>query len=518
MSRRSMVPCAALLGIGLLFGAAADEGEKKDKAPGPLARLQAVSPSVPGKRLGAADHKVFEWALGPMRQRERKAIRASALFSFGPIYYVEEEKTGRWLVGRLVSPKQGIVECESSFPSLRALLEASAFAPLPKPPAGFTVREVARLANFPTRLASDGTGRALYVLCVNGDVWRVEPGRATIEPILRGEDYLDSAWGDRLLMGMTLGAKGRLYLVANQRDEKARPMMNRVTIFRTTRMVDGDPATPKAWLKASYPWGIGPFNHGVGHLAFGPDGHLYVNSGSRTDGNEPGKDDRYSKAGETPLTACIWRLDPRMEKPKVEVYARGLRNAYGFCWNERGEMIATDNGPDADPAEELNLIRKGEHYGFPYRFSNEDKKPYRHTPAAPPGLTFVDPIPNVGPAGGGRPGKPLSTFDPHSSPSGIVYLRDDFPAPYRGGYFVARFGNLLDKPRVGFDVLHLSLKRGPKGGYEAHTRTFLSPVARPVDLHLSGKGKVYVCEYSRQIENKGYAGMLPGRIVELAAK
>jgi glucose/arabinose dehydrogenase len=242
---------------------------------------------------------------------------------------------------------------------------------------------------------------------------------------------------------------------------------------------------------------------------------LYVNSGSRTDGNEPGNDPRYSKEGETPLTACIWRIDPKADKPKIEVYAKGLRNAYGFCWNDKGEMLATENGPDADPAEELNLIEKGKHYGFPYQFSDWAKKPYKHTPDAPKGVTFTRPIANLGPAAGGSAKKPLYTFDAHSSPSGIVYLGDDFPAPFRGGYFVARFGNLLERPRVGFDLLHMKLTKNAKGAYEARTTSVLSPIARPVDLHLSGKGTVWVCEYSRQIDNKGYAGMLPGRVVEL---
>jgi hypothetical protein len=43
----------------------------------------------------------------------------------------------------------------------------------------------------------------------------------------------------------------------------------------------------------------------------------------------------------------------------------------------------------------------------------------------------------------------------------------------------------------------------------------LSPIARPVDLHLSGRGTVWICEYSRQTDNKGYSGMLPGRVVEM---
>src|SRR5262249_27666817 len=190
----------------------------------------------------------------------------------------------------------------------------------------------------------------------------------------------------------------------------------------------------------SYPWGIGPFNHGVGHIAFGPDGYLYVTSGSRTDGNEPGKDERYAKIGETPLTANMWRLDPNAETPKIEIHARGLRNAYGFCWNHKGEMFATDNGPDADPPEELNQIASGKHYGFPYQFSNWAKKPYPHTPDPPVGVKFTWPIANLGPAGGFQ-GEPLYTFDPHSSPSGIVFLGDDFPPDYRGTFLIARFGN-----------------------------------------------------------------------------
>jgi glucose/arabinose dehydrogenase len=253
----------------------------------------------------------------------------------------------------------------------------------------------------------------------------------------------------------------------------------------------------------------------VGHIALGPDGHLYVNSGSRTDGNETGKDDRYSREGETPLTACLWRLDPRRpSQPTIEVYARGLRNAYGFCWNDKGEMLATDNGPDADPPEELNLVRPHHHYGFPYRFSDWDRKPYPYTPDPPPGFVFARPIVNLGPDAG----KGLATFDPHSSPSGIVFLGDDFPPPYRGTFLVARFGNLLERPRdAGFDVLHVRLEKHGDG-YRAHVRTLLAPIARPVDLHLSGRGRVYICEYSRQIQNKGYNGMLPGRVLELAVK
>lgn len=484
-----------------------------------LEQIQALSPHQPAVARKIEDWKVSEWVLGPKRQRQLQPLSAARIVQVDQAYYVEEAKTGRWLVGNL--PKRGsrTILCDAKFDNLQALREAAAFPALPAPPEGCRLREVGCLPYRPSRLASDGNGRVLYVLCVNGDVWRVEPAGNKFQQILWADRYLPVDRGEIFALGMALDAKQRLYLVVNQRIDSAKPIANQVTIYRTALTNEGAPAAPEPWLQTTYPWGIGPFNHGVGHIAFGPDGYLYVTSGSRTDGNEDGGDPRYAKGGETPLTACIWRLDPKADQPKIEVYARGLRNAYGYCWNDKGQMFATDNGPDADAPEELNQIERDGHYGFPYQFSNWSKKPYAHTPDPPAGLKLTLPIANLGPDAGGDPKHPLFTFPPHSSPSGIVFLGNDFPPAYRGGFLVAQFGNFIPlKQDVGFDVLHVRLSKGRAGRHQARVKRLLHPIARPVDLHLSGKGKVYICEHSRQIANKGYGGMLPGRILELSVE
>lgn len=408
------------------------------------------------------------------------------------------------------------VRAKTRYPTYEALLAANAYAPLPPAPAGWTLREVAQLPNMATRLASDGLGKVLYALCGNGDVWRVDLVRTNIKQVLSGANYLDASKGEPGCLGLALDSQKRFFISVNQRDETVTPVQNRVSIFRAASGRDGDPVVPKPWFTTNYPWGIGPFNHGVSHLGVGPDGLLYVSSGSRTDGNEPGTDPRYAKVGEVELTACVWRMDPQSEAPAVEIFARGLRNAYGFCWNEAGELFATDNGPDADAPEELNRLELGRHYGFPFQFSDWSKKPYRHTPKAPPGVTFSHPVINLGPDGGFS-GSPISTFDPHSSPSGIVYLGKDFPQPDRGSFLVARFGNLLETPKdVGFDLLQVRVEARPGGGYAAKISTLLKPLARPIDVHLAGKRKVYLCEYSRSTNFRGTLGF-PGRILELAA-
>jgi glucose/arabinose dehydrogenase/mono/diheme cytochrome c family protein len=415
------------------------------------------------------------------------------------------------------------VRAQTAFPTFEAQQLSLPYPPLPAPPAGFTLREVVRLPQKGVRLASDGTGRTLFVLSETGDVSHLDLATGTIRPLFVAKNYLEHRPGDLgaplFVLAMTMDRAGRLYIASNQQNAATLPAQNIITIYRTTRTVDGLPSDPQRWFQTHYD-GRPSFIHAVEHIAFGPDGMLYVGNGARTDGgfSDPAEG-KFAGGGETPITAAIWRLDPRAEKPEIEIFARGIRNAYGFCWNDRDEMIATENGPDADAPEELNLIERGRHYGFPYQFSDWTKKAYDRTPDTPHGLTFTTPIPNLGPDGGFDPASPtpLATFDPHSCPGGIVFLGDDFPAGYRGTYLLARFGNFIATPRdhVGFDILRATLTRDPTGRYQANIHTVLAGLGRPIDVHQSGRGKIYILEYSRGTKN-GISFAPPGRILELA--
>lgn len=410
------------------------------------------------------------------------------------------------------------VRAKSRFPTYAQLLQANTYAPLPKPPTGFALREVVRLPENGHRLASDN-GKGLFVLGPKGQVWQVDISTGKLTQVLKPEDYIEQSAGDPGTTGMTFDKEHRFYLVADQRNESGSLVTNNVIIYRSAGLKNGTIEKPLPWLRVSYPWGVGPFNHGVGHIAQGPDGYLYVGSGSRTDGSEPGQDPRYFKGGEVPLTACIWRIDPKSEKPEVEVFARGLRNPYGFCWTDKGQLFATDNGPDADAPEELNCVEQGNHYGFPFKFSDWTEKPYPYTPDAPAGLTFKLPVANLGPAASGSPGKPCFTFGPHSCPAGIVFLGDDFPEPYRGTLLVGRYGNLIKSPSdAGFDLLRMKPVKNAQGNYETEVHSVMSSVARPLDVITLGKGRIYILEYSRQTQHRADVSMLPGRILELSVK
>jgi glucose/arabinose dehydrogenase len=414
---------------------------------------------------------------------------------------------------------------KTRFKTYAELVKASAFQPLPKPPTGWSVRAVAELPELCTRLATRGDGGLVYALAQKGTIYVLDDSSHAVQPIIRASDYLGDKPRDLTALGMTQATGGKLYFVTNERiTEGVEFIENEVTIWRTATEENGSPAKPEPWLRVRYPWGVGPYNHGVSGMAFGPDGALYVNSGSRTDGGESGNDHRFFSGGETDLTACIWRIDANTAAPKVEVFARGVRNAWGLAFGEGGKLFTVSNGPDGNAPEEMDLIERGKHYGFPFQFSDWPVKPgspYAHTPAPPPGLEFTPALRNLGPAAGGSPDKPMATFDPHSSPGGFIWCGEGWPEPLRRTFLITRFGNLLGPPAapedVGFDLLSAKPAQGADGRLELHTEMVLTPLGRPLDIVRTGPGRALILEYTRPTNFRDKLGWLPGRIIELFA-
>src|SRR5206468_206483 len=75
----------------------------------------------------------------------------------------------------VTSDEVKLVRSKTQFATFEKLQAASVYPPLPKPPEGFTLREVVRMPAHCVRMASDGKGDIIYLLCENGDVWRLQP-------------------------------------------------------------------------------------------------------------------------------------------------------------------------------------------------------------------------------------------------------------------------------------------------------------------------------------------------------
>lgn len=411
----------------------------------------------------------------------------------------------------------------TKYPTFAALQAAHSYAALPKAPEGWELREAGQLQFSPARMAQrPGDPRAL-LLSEDGNVWNFDPATGDSATVLAAANYADSKYGRAITYGFGWDKEDRLYITCNQRVESPIPNINKITIWRTEPIAKGEIKAlpnPKPWFETTYPWGIGGFNHGISHIAQGPDGLMHVASGSRTDGGETGNDERYSREGETPITACIWKLDPAKSPPTLEVLARGMRNPFGFAWTTDHELYAAVNGPDADVPEELDHVVPGKHFGFPYQFAASDAKTYSYTPEAPSGLSFTKPVINQGPDGLDYNNKPpTSSFTPHSSPAGMIWLDNGiYPSSYRNSFILTRFGNLLSKEKdSGFDLLQVIPHREKDGPETATVKTLLSPLARPIDIVEFAPGRLLIAEYSRAITYAGGLGQ-PGRILELKLK
>jgi glucose/arabinose dehydrogenase len=401
---------------------------------------------------------------------------------------------------------------KTKFPTLDALKASMAGSTLPEPPAGWKLSIAEELGFSPTRLALHPDGKRILILSMHGDVWSWSPGTPGITRLFHHQDFIDPTLGSQLVMGMTVDRRGRLYLTSNQCNKNASPVRNEMILWRTEAWSEAHEwSPPKSWLRTSSPFGIGPYNHGLSHIAQGPDGMIYVNSGARTDSGEAGTQPNYATTGEDPITAAIWRIDPEAENPEIEVIARGLRNTYGFAWDDQQRLLGVDNGPDAHCAEELNLIEPGKHYGFPYQHSNWTEKPYPHTPTKPKGLELTPPFKNLGPDAG----QGLFTFEAHSSPAGFVWLGKDWPQPFGGSFLTVRFGNLLkiDKD-VGFDLVQLHPDFEKR---TVVTKRILHPLARPIDLLKLPGHRLLIAEHSRATNFAAGTGT-PGRLLLLESR
>ena len=431
-------------------------------------------------------------------------------------------------------------------PSVTAVV---ANQPIPGGPvllrADMTLRKLIEIGGGAAKLAFNPADSNLYYLVPANGVFKVDTGASPV-----GQQVVQAATLPGTSEGLAFGQDGTMYVVTNQ------PVGGHLT-HATVRRGKPDGSGGYTWSvladTAHYPLADNNFDHLWNGITVSPDGkYVFVNAGSRTDhGEVEDAGSVFPNTRDVPLTARIFRLPadatglilPNDEAALAAlgvVYARGTRNAYDMAFAPNGDLFAIDNGPDADYPDELNWIRPGLNYGFPWRFGlvdnpqqfptynsandkylNQDfvavqRGTYRNDPTFPkaPG-SFTDPVINLGPAAAqyrgadgsqhdaAAEGKTLNTFTAHRSPLGLVFATDPkLPADLRGdsttfsaflSSFGAAGGTLTDK---GQDLLHLQLtKQGDN--YQAVTTQIARGFHNPVAAVLI-QNRLYLLDYGAQ--------------------
>ena len=130
-----------------------------------------------------------------------------------------------------------------------------------------------------------------------------------------------------------------------------------------------------------------------GVIKFGPDGKLYVGTGSVSDSHGPqdiqsleGKILRLNDDGTIPND------NPFSDSP---VFSFGHMNPKGLGWDNEGNLFVTEMGPSKN--DEINLVQSGGNYGWPEQECSGNEE-------------FIDPI---------------NCYDPAIEPGGIVFYYGD---------------------------------------------------------------------------------------------
>lgn len=186
-----------------------------------------------------------------------------------------------------------------------------------------------------------------------------------------------------------------------------------------------------------------------------------------------------------------------------EVWARGLHEALGLAHHpDTGELWATTIGRDGLgaelPPDELNVIRRRAHYGWPYCYGVRVPSPEY---ADRTRCDTTEP--------------PVLTFPAHSDPTGLVfYTAQAFPPMYRGDAFVALHGSGRGSTLAGYRVVRVRVEGGRPLGWEDFLTGWIGPggqlYGRPVQPLVGPDGALYVSDdYGGRIWRVVYRGDPP---------
>lgn len=204
-----------------------------------------------------------------------------------------------------------------------------------------------------------GDDEAVYVAARVGTVHRLADAGFDPQPLLdiSGDTQ---AGGERGLLGLAFHPEGT-HLYLNYTDRGGDTHVDEWAVDAAGRV---DPASRRSVLVQEQPYP----NHNGGHLAFGPDGYLYVGLGDGGSAGDP--EDRAQDL--STLLGKMLRIDPRPsggqpygippDNPFVgqagarpEIWSFGLRNPWRYSFDRAtGDLWIGDVGQRA--IEEIDLV------------------------------------------------------------------------------------------------------------------------------------------------------------------
>jgi glucose/arabinose dehydrogenase len=325
-------------------------------------------------------------------------------------------------------------------------------------PAGFTV----------TYYARDVKGVRFMTVGPDGAIYATQPGRGRVVRLPDGnrDGFADSVVTvvEHLRQPHGLAFhKGALYVA------------NTDGVVRVPMGANG--------LGAGAPVYVNRYDGGSGHstrtVVFGADSAMYVSVGSTCN----------LCIERSPDRATVLRFNE--DGSGKRVYATGLRNAVGLAvapgtgalWVSQNERDNLKPSHEDLPPEEINILREGGDYGWPYCYGDRVPNP-EYDDAARCARTIP----------------PALALQAHSAPLGMTFLTraTSFPPEYRGDLLMAYHGSWNRDTPTGAKVVRVHVRDGKPVGVEDFITGWQTPNGRrwgrPADVVVAADGSVLVSD------------------------
>jgi glucose/arabinose dehydrogenase len=387
-----------------------------------------------------------------------------------------------------------------------------------KLPDGFCAKVIAEVAGPARHVAVSPSGDIYTVLAVAGGPLAPPPSGPPTPGVVAlrdadrdGKYELQEKFGPGLQGTGILWRDGYLYVGSNTQVVRFR--MDGKSLVPT-----GQPEVIVDALPRANP-------HSAKSIAIGDNGTLYVHVGAPTNACQD-PDRRPGLAGQNPcsqleLHGGVWKYDAAKAGQKHDAahrFTTGIRHTVAMAWNPTTrQLYATQNGRDQldtlwpksftapdnanRPAEEMQLLKQGANFGWPYCFYDlQTRKRLLNPEYGGDGKTEGDCA---------KYDKPIATFPAHNAPVGMVfYTGSQFPAEYRNGAFITFHGswNRAPFPMEGFNIRFVPFKGETPGDSRVFASGFAGmevvkgpndAVYRPVGIAQAPDGSLIVTDDSK---------------------
>ncbi|PZQ58084.1 MAG: sugar dehydrogenase [Phenylobacterium zucineum] len=226
--------------------------------------------------------------------------------------------------------------------------------------------------------------------------------------------------------------------------------------------------------------------HPLSAFLFDADGALLVNVGAPSDQCPPKAGEPTCPEGER--QAAVWRFaatGPGAWAAEPTVFARGLRNSLAMVRTRAGAILQAENSIDvktpAWPPEELNVLKPGGHYGWPYCMGAGEAAPAWKA-RKPKCAAYV---------------KPHLLMPAHSAPLDMIEYRGAMFPELEGRVIVSLHGYRFSGSRL--LAYELDTRGLPKAGPRDLTPGWRAvkgrrPDGAPVGMAVTADGAIWVAD------------------------